>query len=835
MNVRGLLLVAVAFGLTCAAPTRAQWPGGKTEAVSSATPAAGNASVPAGRGEDKPAARDPRGLPPEKAQPLTVKRFAEAPSVDGRLDEAVWESATVLNGFYQTQPGDNTSPTEQTEVRLGYDAEHLYLGIRAQDKLGNVRATVAKRDNVVEDDNVQIYLDTFNDRRRAYVLIFNPLGVQQDGIFTEGQGEDYSFDLLMESRGAVHDGGYTIEVAIPFKSLRYQSGGGRLWGIHVFRRIKHRNDEQNSWMPLARGVSGLLNQAGHLAGLEDIAPGRTLELIPSLTISETGRRRATLSPAELDRRPGALDPGRFVNAPVELDPGLTAKLGITPTVTLDLAVNPDFAQVEADQTVVTANQRFPIFFQEKRPFFLEGIDIFQTPLTPVHTRTIIDPDVAVKLTGKLGRNTFGLLAASDRGPGDFRGDERLDPRNFRFLDKNAFVGVLRLKRDIGKENSLGLIATTYNFIEKHNDVGGLDGRFRLGQQTTLTFQALGTTSRRFFFDPGLGRRVYRTGNGFGYTYSYDTKGRNVSYALTGSGYTRDYRADVGFTRRLNTNREDFVFSYHSTPKPGARLISYTVTSGAGVNFDFQGRMQGWNNNHQFGVNLPRQTSLAFGFVGGFERLFEEEFGPRRGPALAGAFAGPDAERSAYNQTFFFFGQTTPTKQLSASFSLDYGRGVFDFDFGGGPRFPRVSPAALADPAAALDPGPGDGLTFLSFLSYQPTPALLTSLGYTKSRLVRRDTGRVAFDENIYVWRTTYQFTRFTFARARVDYNSLESNFRGQFLVGWAPNPGTALYVGYNDDLNRNGFNPFTGQHEPGFRRNGRTFFIKMSYLLRRGR
>ncbi len=197
--------------------------------------------------------------------------------------------------------------------------------------------------------------------------------------------------------------------------------------------------------------------------------------------------------------PTLFDFGRFVNEPVKFDAGLTLKYGISSRVTLDFALNPDFAQVEADETVVTANQRFPIFFEEKRPFFLEGIDIFQTPLQAVHTRTIIDPDYAAKVTGKVGKYTFGLMAASDNAPGDFRGDERLDSANFRFLDKNAHSAVLRLKRDVGAESSIGFIGTTYNFIENHNHLGGFDGQFRLNPKTVLSFQLLGTNTRRFLF------------------------------------------------------------------------------------------------------------------------------------------------------------------------------------------------------------------------------------------------------------------------------------------------------------------------------------------------
>jgi hypothetical protein len=803
------------------------------------TPAAATASQPMSpmRDEKIAAARANPVLPPEKMQPTRLSRFEQPPSIDGKLDEQVWKSAAVLKDFYQIQPGDNIPPSQPTEVLLGYDAKNLYIGFRARDEQSKVRATVARRDGIFADDYVGIYLDTYHDKRKAYALYFNPLGIQADSIMTEGRGEDFSVDIVMESKGVVIETGFTVEVAIPFKSLRYEVGKDKLWGVHAVRAIKRFNDEQDSWMPISRDRSGWLNQAGQLTGLEGVDEGRTLEIIPSMTFSETGARVRSLPRSVIAATPGLTDPGRFVNKPMEADPGVTMKLGITPTVTLDFALNPDFAQVEADQTVVTANQRFPIFFEEKRPFFLEGIDIFQTSLTPVHTRAIVDPDVAVKLTGKTGRNTFGLLVASDRAPGNYSPEERNDPSIRpgieRFLDKNATIGVLRLKRDVGKESTLGLIATTYNFIEKHNHLGGFDGRIRLDQKTVFNFQVLGTTSRRFFFDPQAGRSIYRTGNALGYSYGYSKSGRHLSYSFSGQGRTRDYRADVGFTRRQNTNFEEFFINYTSEPKPKAKFVSWNIFNASGTNFDWQGRMQNWSNETQIGFNFRRQTYFKIGFTGGYERLFEEEFGPVRTRTRAGTFAGNDSERSTYKKNLFVYGGTTPSKKYSAFLLVGRRSGEFDFDFGAGRRYPRVSPAALIDPDAPLDPGPGSSLNINASFTYQPTKAMRNTFSYNKVRLVRYDTGLTAFDENIYVVRSTYQFTRFTFVRARIDYATLASRIRGQFLLGWAPNPGTAFYAGYNDDLNRNGFSPFTGHLEPGFRRNGRTFFIKMSYLFRR--
>src|SRR5438105_5032135 len=417
MKKMPLLLLAIALVTSAAA---AQAP----PATSTATP-----DPPANGGAGRPTIV----LPPEKSKPVKLPTFAKPPVIDGKLDDEVWKQAAVLKDFYQVQPGDNIAPSKPTEAMIGYDSKTLYLAFHCYDEPDEVRATVAKRDEVFGDDNIRLFLDTFNDQRRAYVLGWNALGIQQDGIMTEGSGTDFSVDIVMESKGMITSDGWSVEVAIPFKSLRYEAGKDKLWGIHIWRNFFRFNDEIDSWMPNSRDIASLLSQEGHLTGLEGISTERTLEVIPSLTVSETGKRIAAL-PAGAT----GLDPGRFVNEHLKFDPGVSVKFGLTPTVTLDFSLNPDFAQVEADQTVVTANQRFPIFFEEKRPFFLEGIDIFRTPIQAVHTRAIVDPDLAVKLSGKRGKNTFGLLLASDNAPGNFTKEERQDPNTFptiqRFLD-----------------------------------------------------------------------------------------------------------------------------------------------------------------------------------------------------------------------------------------------------------------------------------------------------------------------------------------------------------------------------------------------------------------
>jgi len=799
----------------------------------------------------KPTAGRPSSeLPPEKAQPVKLTLFAKPPVIDGKLDDDVWKSAAVFKDFYQWRPSDSSPASARTEVRAGYDARFIYFAFHAYDDVSKVRANVAKRDNIFDDDVVGLILDTFNDKRRAYELFFNPLGIQQDGFLTEGGNDDFSVDIVMESKGTVTTDGYTVEVAIPFKSLRYLAGKDKLWGVHILRFVKHVNGETDSWMPISKDNSGLLSQAGHITGLEGISTERTLELIPSLTLSETGKRKPPITLAQIAQG------GRFVNEPIKFDLGLTGKYSLTPQVTLDFAVNPDFAQVESDQLVVTANQRFPIFFDEKRPFFLEGIDIFRTQIAAVHTRTIIDPDYAVKLTGKVDRNTFGLLLASDNGPGNFSEDER-PTANPRFLDKNATVGILRLKRDVGKSDSfIGFLGTYRRFVDVYNQLAGFDGKFRLNKLTTFSWQALGTHSRRPFFFPEEGKTLDRRENGFIYAVDYNQDGRHFGHEFSMVGRTRYYRADVGFNRRNNTNSPNWFIRYNSEPKPKAKLISWRVYTDVSANFDWQGRSQNLNDEMQVQFSFKRETFVGIGLDKGYERVFESEFGPKRQPGSncvvqnTCTFAGDDNERSSSNHGFYFFAGSSPSKKYNFNFFVNRRWGDFDFDFGAGPKFPRVSPTALAaadaranglcvgnnQPAvcrAPQDPGPGDFVHFDGSLTYQPTTALSATLSLTKERLRRYDNGQLAFDENIVSLRSTYQFSRFLFARGRIDFDSIASNYKGQFLLGYTPNPGTALYVGYNDDLNRRGFNPFSGQLEPGFRRNGRTFFIKMSYLFRK--
>jgi hypothetical protein len=394
------------------------------------------------------------------------------------------------------------------------------------------------------------------------------------------------------------------------------------------------------------------------------------------------------------------------------------------------------------------------------------------------------------------------------------------------------VGILRLQRDVGAASTIGVLGTGYRSPASDNVTSGIDLRLA-GSRATGTFQVLGTWSDRFFYDPARDADVRRTGTGVGYYSQLRATGRHLNVTLLGRGWSPDYVSETGFTSQVNTNIWNFETQWVSEPKPDNFLVSWTATHSFQFQFDWDGRPTSGYLWPRVQLSFPRQVAFTIGPYLDYQRLFEEEFGPKRSASRAGAFAGAPSRETWYHGFATTF-EGTPDRQLTLSGSVDWSWKAFDYDFGAGPRFPRVSPAALADPTAPLDPGVGRTFDGALSLQWRPNSVLRMSGGYTKSRLFRYDTRRVAFDENLWTGEATYQVARFASVRLRTDYRSSRSNLRPQLLLAWTPNPGTSIYAGYNDDLNHNGFNPVTGAAEQGFKRNARTAFVKLSYLVRWG-
>lgn len=813
----------------------------------------------------------PVKAPPEKLMPIGVPKISAAMVIDGKPDEESWKTAAVFKDFYQTQPGYNLAPSKPTEVYVMYDEYNMYIAFKCWDEKDKIRASIARRDNVFGEDNVRVWLDTYDDQRRAYVLGFNPFGIQQDGIVTEGQGTDFSVDIIMESKGVIEDWGWSVEVKIPFKSIRYSAGNGKKWGFNAARNIDRFNDEFDQWMPDDRNILGFLIKFGKITGLDGIKFEKTLEVVPSITLSETGRRTQVFNMDPTSPTYGFPTGDRWVNNPLKQDIGVTIKYTLTPNITLDATYNPDYAEIEADAPVITANQRFPIFFEEKRPFFLEGVEIFQSPLRVFHSRSIVDPDVAAKLTGKIGKTSFGFLAASDNAPGNYGEDDlnnilRL-PAIDEFIDKNATFGVLRLKQDIGKENNLGFFATYRGFPEQKNFLAGIDGRFKLSPKMVTTFQFVGTSSRRCFFDPefeplndlpqaaqnreicgtgtydttlpiddprlvlfGSTYRKYQTGNGIGYYANVDYSTDQHGWFAEAGGRSDYYRADAGFTRRTNTNFAFFYNRFSTKSNPKAKIIRASWGQFTGIDYDWSGRIQSQNFGTNVNLTLPRSTFFFAEFGVSREKLYEEEFGLKRSPTRPlGTFYG-DGFRDQWQNYISINLNQTVNKKLNYGFFVGHIYNAFDY-FNQTEFFvdPKKNESIFLQ-----DPVPGRQIDAEVWGEYKPLEPLRFNFSYRKSRLDHIDDRERAFDSDIVSLKTTYQFTRFVFARVRVDYFSDQKNFAMQALWGWNPSPGTALYVGYNDNFNYNGYSPNPPYvYEPGVGRNQRTFFIRASYLFRK--
>jgi Domain of unknown function (DUF5916) len=478
--------------------------------------------------------------------------------VDGRLDEAVWASAAVLTGFTQSTPAEGIPARERTEILVFYTPRELFIGVRAHAAdPSRIRSTLAERDQITADDHVRILLDTFHDRRRAFAFFVNPLGIQQDGTFSDGRGFSFSPDLLFDSRGRRTGEGYEVEIRIPLRSIKFPSGGTQTWGLNVIRVIPSAGAEE-SWAPRSRNQPAELASSGVLSGIHGLRPGRLIEVNPTFTA----------------RREGTTDADGFRRGPTEPDVGANLKYGITSELTLDATLNPDFSTVEADADQITVNERFALSLQEKRPFFLEGADLFSTPESLVYTRSIVAPAAGARVTGKVGALNLAWLGAVDDAP-------RENPARYAPRAERAWFGIGRLRRDVGQGSTVGVLATSRVVGGAFNHVAAADARFRFGRYYMLGGQLGGSWTRSWQADaagtdsagaPGARQPVALDDRAAHIAHVYlDRTARRWGYLVTLRDVPSDFRTETGFVRR--TGITDLFFGNRVSwyGAPGARV------------------------------------------------------------------------------------------------------------------------------------------------------------------------------------------------------------------------------------------------------------------------
>jgi hypothetical protein len=705
-----------------------------------------------------------------------VSRVEEPPKLDwftGLSNGATHRGGVAVAEFRQREPGDGTVVSQPTTAFLSYDDDNLYVVFVCKDDPAEIRANVARRENIGADDAVALYLDTFHDRQRAYVFMVNPLGVQMDGFRTEGQDEDLSFDTLWHSEGRLTSDGYVVRMAIPFRSLRFTAGDVQSWGVALGRFIR-RSNEEAYWPYITKRVNSFVPQFGSLAGLSDISPGHNVQLIPYGVLA-----RARV----LDEDASAFD------TTGDQRMGIDAKLVFRDALTVDAALNPDFSQVESDDPQVTVNERFEVFFPEKRPFFIENAGYFQTPINLFFSRRIADPGAGGRMTGQLGRWALGAIAINDRNP-ERRGPD--DP----LAGESAVIGALRLQRQLGEESTVGLLATDREFAGRAHRAYGVDTRLKLGSNWAVDTQLVRSEGRE---------RDSARSTGWGLFSSVNAEGRHAEYRARYIGFTPDFAAPLGFVRRVGIHEIKQDLQYKWRPKRRA-VVSYGPSLEVLSNWDRRGRLQDREIGAGFQVKLTRETEVEITRTETFE-LFERT-GFR-----------PQSTQVSFNTEWLRW------LEVNAS----YLRGT----------------AVNHDPAPGLEPFLGRATEGEIAVTFRPTPRLRVDDTFLVSRFSLD--GSSVFTERRLRTRLNYQFNRFLSLRAILDYEAVipnaalsdeddERKWAADVLMTYLLNPGTALHVGYTDqykdvamvsrlsrDARRNWF-PGTSV--------GRQVFVKVSYLLR---
>ena len=719
---------------------------------------------------------------------------------------AMAEHMLKITGFIAREPADGAQPTQDTDVYLAYDDRNLYAVFICWDKEPDkIRARMTRREDIFSDDSAEIMIDTFDDARRGYAFAANPLGIQWDALWTEGSignglpadysGFDPSFDTVWNSEGRLTSQGYMLLMSIPFKSLRFPNTDKQQWRVILNRAIP-RTNENLFWPRITNRIQGRFNQAATATGIEHVSPTRNIQLIPYGLLR--GFR-------DIDDR----DPTHpfFENRTLQPEIGLDAKFILHDSFVLDATVNPDFSQVESDQPQITVNQRFAVFFPEKRPFFLENSNYFSSPINLVFTRNIGHPEFGLRLTGKSGPWALGVLASDDRAPG-----EALPPSDPHSGDRAIFT-IARVSRDILDQSTVGVIYTDREFAEGYNRVGGIDANMKLDPHWRLQGQAVHSST----FDTIAGTPAV---DGLGYKLNLERAGRKLNLQAQYLDFSPNFETQAGFVNRVDERFQQLKASYYWRPE-GKFLISYGPTLRQFNIWDHSGTPLDYFFYPGFRVDMTRGTYVNFHPYGYDDvRLRPIDYSTlTRVAAYPQPFWGIEAGTSWFKQF-----------DLTAFFVS--GAGV------------NFNPSAGRTPMIGHEDQGNFTLTF------HAAGRLRIDNAYLLEHVRERDANLTAVTNHIVRTKWNYQFTRNLSARLILQYNAVLSNpvisslsrtknFNTDFLITYLIHPGTAIYVGYNSDLanfDRNlAVDPVTDAimtTRNGYMNDGRQFFVKASYQYR---
>ena len=701
-----------------------------------------------------------------------VPLFENPPKIDGKLDDLFWETGAILENFTQYEPLEGSKPTEKTVAYIGYDKNNLYIAVRCYDSNPKaVRACLTQRDQVTGDDEITVYLDTFNDKKRAFAFLVNPCGVQSDGIYVESGGGrrgrggggggfdriDKNWDTYFTTDANMDDEGYTVEMAIPFKSLRFPHSQQQLWGMQIKRNIRRKNEEIY-WYPRSRDINGFLIQAGTIQIDGSLNKGKNFEVMPVVT--------------GLKERESKFEP----------EAGLNLKYGITSDLTADAAINPDFSQVEADMPQIAVNQRYALYYPEKRPFFLEGKDYFDTPLELMYTRTIVDPAWGFKLTGKIGKTTMGILSTYDLNatsidnPEDEDEDEDEDEEDD--IIQKGYVNVFRLKQDLFTESYIGLIITDKEIresggasISDYNRVGGVDGHFKFWNNYRFSFLVVGSQTKVGEYKSSLIPAAQ---------FNFSARGRHLSFSANYSHIPPDFEASSGFFRRKDIKSFNSRLGYAFLPMNDL-IVDIRPSLQYRRIYDFNNVLTDEEYEFSFFMSGWRGTFISAGISHNFER-----------------YEGIDFRKNNFRTWI----RSEPLSWFSGGLNFSIGDSIY-YD---------------EDPYLGFKYSYGFNMTF------KPITNLRLFYNFRNDTFYKSKGGELEYRVNIFTQRISYQLTRHLSLRLITDFNDYDKQLYNSILLSYQLNPGTVFYVGIDDNQE---------QDDRGiYRVEGRYFFVKFSYWWR---
>lgn len=754
---------------------------------------------PSGDGAAVPAVGDLPGFEPNQLLNFQVPRAHGEVRVDGRLDDPGWTGAARLDNFTEVNPGEIIQPKVETEAYFTYDDHNLYVGFVCYDDPREIRASITDRDAIFQDDFIGIMVDTFRDEQNAYEFFVNPYGIQGDLRNNRGN-EDSNYDAVWSSAGQITESGWTAEMAIPFRSIRFPDAEEQQWGIHVLRIRPRSSREQISWAPISRDENCLFcgDVAGTLTGIEGIHSGRNLEVLPYVIGGKT---------SWLDG--GNLDEFQWNDEATEADAGGSLKYGITSNYTLDFTYNPDFSQIESDATQINANQTFALFFPERRPFFLEGADIFDTMVNAVYTRSINDPLTAGKVTGKSGATTMGVMAAYDR----------ISPYIVPFSERSEFAeggrtatAVARVKQDVLEGSFVGAMVTDRRRDEPTggaNTTASVDTRLRFFENYAIAAQLTGSntvepddTTLTEDWDAGtFGKENQYTSAfdgedfvGHALEVNLSRSARHWNFQTWYEEYSPTFRAENGFIVRNNYRMAGLWTGYmiQVDDHPVFERIEPQVSLGRWFNFDGI-RIDEWLEPSIW-VRFKGQTSVWTSMIYSSER-FSGELVP---------------------------GIRRWQGELYSAFSSVLSGGVYW----------RVGQTLVRD---TDDPRLGFERTTNFWMEVKPTPQLKANVTYNIFDLSELDSPVGISEQQVTRLRLTYQFTPRLFLRAigeYVDWGGNESFLSVDPLLSYKINPFTVFFVGSSHAYTGFADDTATPGDDRGMRETARTFFVKFQYLFR---